>query len=131
MDWLLSMLAQVDPSAPIPSSYLQYGAFGLLCYIVAFLYPSETQKGREAAEKRDKMMVDLLEKAQASAEGRNDKIVIALSQQTTELKNEATKHVAGLLEALDHVCQANGQGPKQITMLRECDKPESSQHRST
>lgn len=93
---------------PLPSdpwtACLQAGAFGLLTYIVVWMYPKSQREAREEREIREKHIEKLMETARQERreerdrfEGmvaeihvqfntRNDRIIAAVKDQTKELK---------------------------------------------
>lgn len=120
-------LAQANVPPLEPGTLLTSGCFGLVCYIVAVLYPSESQKSRDAGERRDKLFIEVLQQVKKSADERNDKIALVVGQLFADLKAELSKHFAGLLESLDHVCQATEQPINNVAPGPRCDKPQPKQ----
>lgn len=84
MMWQL--LAQVEP--PLGgwgNLILQGGAFGLLTYIVVWMYPQSQKVNREEREKRDASFATLATVMQEHFETRNNFLIRAIQDQTDRL----------------------------------------------
>ncbi len=77
-----------DPIAPWIALFLQGGAFALVVYIIAVMYPKAAKEAREERERRDVMFKEILDSQNDNFEKRNDKIVEALNEQSAILQEQ-------------------------------------------
>lgn len=95
-----------DPIASWSSVILQGSAFGLLVYIVVRLYPQESRLAREERQSRDDRFDRVLAALQTKFEERNDKIIIALKEQTNILSATQKESAERIEKAVEQVCHA-------------------------
>ena len=81
----LLIFADVDPLGGWAQIILQGGAFSLLVYIVAVLYPQSAKDVREERERRDTAFSAMIDRMNDKFDQRNNLIVTALEKQTVTM----------------------------------------------
>ncbi len=94
-----------DPLGGWGTLILQGGAFALLVYIIAIMYPKETEAGRKERIERDTAFIAALTSMELKADVRNDRMVAALERQTTSLQVSIDKNGDQMRSAVSTVCK--------------------------
>lgn len=106
----MQFLAQVEPvaaSAPWLSFIIQCGSFGLICYIIAVMWPRSQTETRHEREKRDERFEQMLKTLHEKFSERNEKIVTAVRDQTKEFTRATNESAVKIVTAIDASCKAH------------------------
>jgi hypothetical protein len=94
-----------DPFGGWGTMILQAGAFGLLTYVVVFMYPRASKEAREERESRDQLFSGMVHTLQEKFEERNEKIVASVEKQTQALSTTFNESASRIEQALAAVCR--------------------------
>ena len=100
------MLAQtIEPLGGWGQLMIQAGAFGLLTYIVVFLFPTMRKEERDEREKRDAAFQAVIDALHEKFDERNSSIVDAVKDQTISLTTAMRDGEKSTREAMLTVCR--------------------------